>query len=58
MVGIVVVVVVGRERGGCFRVSIVVLVHTVGACTGGCAGHETLSCARVVLVGIVVVVGR
>ena len=26
------------------------LVHGVGACTGGCAGHETVSYARPVLV--------
>ena len=59
VVGIVVVVifVVGRERGGGLRVSIVVLVHTVRACTGSCAGHETVSCARAVVVGIVVIIG-
>ena len=30
--------------------SIVVLVHSVSACTGSCAGHETVSYTRAVLV--------
>ena len=30
--------------------SIVVLVHGVGACTGSCAGYETVSYARTVMV--------
>ena len=40
--------------------SVVVFVHGVGACTGGCAGQETVSYARPVMVGIfvVVIVGR
>ena len=33
------------------------LVHSVRACTGSCAGHETVSCARPVVIGIAVVVG-
>ena len=57
VVGIVIVIVVGRERGGGFGVSIVVLVHPVGACTGSCTGHETVSCARAVVVVMAVVVG-
>ena len=44
------VVIVGRERGGGFGVSIVVLVHGVGACTGSCAGDETVSYTRAVMV--------
>ena len=37
--------------------AVVVFVHGVGACTGGCAGHETVSCAMTAVVGIVVIVG-
>ena len=50
------IVMVGRERCGRFRVSIVVFVHGVGACTGGCAGHETVSYAMAAVVGIVIII--
>ena len=44
------VVIVGREQSGGFGMSVVVLVHGVGACTGSCAGYETVSHARAVVV--------
>lgn len=53
VVGVVIIVsivMVGRERCGGFRVSIVMLVHGIGACTGSSAGYETVSYARAVVV--------
>ena len=50
MVGIVLVVIIGRQRGGGLRVAVIVLVHSVSACTGSCTGHKTVSYARAVLV--------